>query len=152
MYRKTKKWRLSQRRPRTEDTFHWPSSSQTIWTRISHPKKEHTHYYKIQTYSWVLKRTLSYKTVLKLDEVFIYTWVMLEKPMMKDTMQTMRMKSFFLFLRTVGYSSIRAVMKPSTVQNYHRQVCMYTLFHSHHALKQCFNDGWHWSLIEKKLL
>lgn len=30
MYRKTRKWRLSQKRPGTGDTFHWLSSSQTI--------------------------------------------------------------------------------------------------------------------------
>ena len=41
--------------------------------------------------------------------------------MMKETKQTRRMKSFFLFLSTVGYSSMRAVMKPSTVQNWNRK-------------------------------
>lgn len=47
------------------------------------------------------------------------TCVMLEKPMMKEMKQTMRMNIFFLFLSSRGYSSIRAVMNPSTVQNYH---------------------------------
>lgn len=42
---------------------------------------------------------------------------MFEKPMMKEMKQTMRMKTFFLFLSCMGYSSMRAVMKPSTVQN-----------------------------------
>lgn len=42
---------------------------------------------------------------------------MLEKPMMKEMKQTMRMNTFFLFLSCIGYSSMRAVMKPSTVQN-----------------------------------
>lgn len=38
--------------------------------------------------------------------------------MMNDIMQTKRMNNFFLFLRMSGYSSTKAVMKPSTVQNY----------------------------------
>lgn len=42
---------------------------------------------------------------------------MLEKPMMKEMKQTMRMKTFLYFLSCMGYSSMRAVMKPSTVQN-----------------------------------
>lgn len=50
-------------------------------------------------------------------DVLIYTCVMLDKPMMKEMKQIMRMKTFFLFLSSMGYSSARAVMKPSTVQN-----------------------------------
>lgn len=47
-----------------------------------------------------------------------FTCVMLDKPMMNDIMQTKRMNTFFLFLKMMGYSSTKAVMKPSTVQNY----------------------------------
>lgn len=43
---------------------------------------------------------------------------MLDKPMMNDIMQTIRMNNFFLVIRMVGYSSTKAVMKPSTVQNF----------------------------------
>lgn len=51
---------------------------------------------------------------------------MLEKPMMKEMKQTIKMKTFFLFLSTMGYSSIRAVIKPSTVQNWYRRLLRHT--------------------------
>lgn len=50
--------------------------------------------------------------------IHVFTCVMLDSPMMYETRQTTAMKISLRFRRTWGNSSTRAVMKPSTVQNW----------------------------------
>lgn len=54
--------------------------------------------------------------------------------MVNDIMQTNRMNNFFLFLKMVGYSSTKAVMKPSTVQNYGEIIDHYFAAHTVHSI------------------
>lgn len=112
-YHKTRKWTRFQRKRGRGGTSRWLSSSRRAWTHTDPPGRcEETETLRKQTHcgGWGLRKAKDVQPSAR-------TCVMLEKPMMKEMRQTMRMKTFFLFLSCMGYSSMRAVMKPSTVQN-----------------------------------
>lgn len=116
-YHKTRIWTLFQRRRGRGGTSRWLSSSRRAWTHTDPPGRfKETETLRKQTLSggWSLKKNVFAN---QRHAATARTCVMLEKPMMKEMKQTMRMKTFLYFLSCMGYSSMRAVMKPSTVQN-----------------------------------